>query len=295
MDSLTQKEDAVRKELKRLRQQNEEEQKKMKMILKQEARERDAKEKADAKKRKEERKMKILKEQAEAKARKAEKLAIYKAEVERLRIEKQQIKEEKRALRLKREEQETKASIQRLQREVVVEFDPKALVPNLEAVMGKYGEIEYSRCSPVGLQIRYKTLAAAQKALKSQRIISKMPSNIIPAQIRHHAVHFEAPEDMGELDQELLSQVEMVMRAYGHIVSTKKKGRYIVVFFDNVASAKNLTSNDGNEVTIEIGGHNVALVAGIPPTAQQRRKRMKAEKMRQLNDQGHAKMQKMEH
>jgi len=80
---------------------------------------------------------------------------------------------------------------------------------------------------------------------------------------------------MGELDSSVLSQVEDAMGAYGNVLNIKKKGRSIVVFFDNKESAKSLTSNEGNEVTIELGGCTVQLLAGVP---RRLGKRLKAQR-----------------
>jgi hypothetical protein len=51
-----------------------------------------------------------------------------------------------------------------------------------------------------------------------------------------------------------------------------------LIFFDNAESSQSLTSDDGNEVTIEFLGHTLALVAGVPPTNRKRKKLAKEEK-----------------
>jgi len=194
------------------------------------------------------------------------------AEIIKRRVEKEKLKKQKRAQALVKKAEAEKKSIEKLKREVFVEFDVKSVVPMIEASMKKYGEIEFSRVTPIGIQYRYTTLSAAKKAQKHKQIMSKLPVFVIPAEIKHHAVYFEAPEEMGKLDNNVLSQVETAMGAYGKVVNIKKKGRCIVVFFDNKESANSLTSNEGGFVTIELGGFEVQLLAGVPPTQKKRRK-----------------------
>jgi len=269
---------------------------KLRAVLKQLEKERLKEEQENARRRKEERKQKMIQEMEKARKKKAkqkeknrrlqaiaeQKSQARKAEKARRRIElevemakrkieKQRLQEQRQRESLIEQEKQKKLSIEKLKREVLVSFDFKTAVPGLTAVMEKHGEIEVSRISPIGLHVRYTTLAAAKKAQKKKTLISKLHSTVSPAEIKHHAVYFEAPEEMGEIDQDVLSQVESAMGAYGKVVNIKKKARYIIIFFDNTESSNTLTSNEGNDVTIEFEGHTVALVAGVPPTQRKRR------------------------
>jgi len=224
----------------------------------------------------------------EKRALKAERHAQNEAEIAKRKAEKQRLREQRHAESLIKQEKQTKVAIAKLRREVLVSFDFKAALPGLKALMEKYGEIEQARLSPIGLHIRYKTLTAAKKSQKKKTLIIKLQSKVTPAEIKHHAVYFEAPEEMGEVDQDVLSQVERAMGEYGKVVNIKKKARYIVIFFDNAESSQTLTSNEGNDVTIEFEGHTVALVAGVPPTQRKRRNAALEEKkkLRRLRKNG---------
>lgn len=200
----------------------------------------------------------VAKEQAEAAERKAEKA---------------RLKEARHAQYLIRQEAGIKESIAKLRREVSLEFDIKTIMPTLEAQMAKHGKIEKFLKSPIGARVRYEDMTATQKALKAKKIFIKLPVPVYPAEIKHHAVYFNAPEEMGEIDDEILSQIQTAMGAHGTVVCCKKKGRSVVIFFDDKQTRDGLISVEGNsEVTVEIGDHSVALHAGLPPNIRKRRK-----------------------
>merc|ERR1712233_209024 len=207
----------------------------------------------------------VAKEQAEAAERKAEKA---------------RLKEARHAQYLIRQEAGIKESIAKLRREVSLEFDIKTIMPTLEAQMAKHGKIEKFLKSPIGARVRYEEMSATQKALKAKKIFVKLPVPVFPAEIKHHAVYFNAPEDMGEIDDEILSQIGSAMEAYGKVVNCKKKGRSVVIFFAEKAVRDGLLPPEGtSEVTVEIGDHAVALHPGMPPNIRKRRKMAKLAKI----------------
>merc|ERR1712083_1036911 len=136
------------------------------------------------------------------------------AEAAARKAEKQKLKEEKRV-----------EYIAKLKREVSLEFDLKSIMPALEEQMKKHGEVERFHKSPIGARVRYVAEKSVASALKAKKNICKIPVPVFPAEIKHHAVYFNAPEDMGEIDDEILSQIGSAMEAYGKVVNCKKKGQ----------------------------------------------------------------------
>jgi len=208
------------------------------------------------------------------------KQAKLQAEAAARKAEKQRLKEEKRVEYLARQEVVVRESIQKLKREVSLEFDLKSIMPTLENQMKKYGTIDRFHKSPIGARVRYATESSVKKALKATKIFVKLPVPVFPAEIKHHAVYFNAPEDMGDIDDEILKQIGSAMEAYGKVVSCKKKGRSVVIFFDEKAIRDGLLPPEGtSEVTVEIGDHAVALHPGMPPNIRKRRKLAKLAKI----------------
>jgi len=189
------------------------------------------------------------------------------------KVEKEKLKAQRKVEYLKEQEEVITNSIAKLQREVSLEFALKDIYPSLQAAMEKYGEVELARKSPIGMRVRFTDASAAKKALNGKKLTVNVPVPVYPAEIKHHAVYFNAPEDMGDLDDDVLSQIKSAMGAHGTVVSVKKKGRSVVIFFDDRATRDSLVSVEGSsEVTIEIGDHAVALHAGLPPNIRKRRK-----------------------
>lgn len=188
------------------------------------------------------------------------------------KVQKLAMQQEKQAEYRKKQAADIEVAIGNLKREISIDFDIKSIIPGLEANLAKYGKVEFCRKSPVGLRCRYETLSAANKALKAKKFSVKLPVSFHPAEIKHHAVYFNAPEEMGELDQGILDQIKEAMGGHGGVSSVKKKGRSVVIFFDSKETRESLISVEGNsEVTVEIGDHSVALYAGVPPTLRKRR------------------------
>lgn len=202
------------------------------------------------------------------------------AEAAARKAEKQKLKEEKRVEYLARQEVVVRESIAKLKREVSLEFDLKSIMPALEEQMKKHGEVERFHKSPIGARVRYVAENSVASALKAKKIYVKLPVPVFPAEIKHHAVYFNAPEDMGEIDDEILSQIGSAMEAYGKVVNCKKKGRSVVIFFAEKAVRDGLLPPEGtSEVTVEIGDHAVALHPGMPPNIRKRRKMAKLAKI----------------
>jgi len=108
----------------------------------------------------------------EKKRRTKEKLFKSQEEIKKRKEE----KEKRKKLALVQKAETEKKSIEKLKREVFLEFNVKSVMPMIEATMKKYGEIEFSRLSPIGIQFRYKTVKAATRAQKQKNIISKLPN-----------------------------------------------------------------------------------------------------------------------
>jgi len=203
----------------------------------------------------------------------SEKVRAEKAAAAQRKAEKEKVKAENRVVYLAKQEELIKESIAKLRREVSLQFDVQSILPTLETQMQKYGKIESFRKSPVGVSVRYESANAAQKAVKGKKIEVRLPVPVFPAEIKHHAVYFNAPEQMGDLDDEILSQIKSAMGSHGTVVSCKKKGRSVVIFFDDKETRDGLISVEGDaEVTVEIGDHAVALHPGLPPNIRKRRK-----------------------
>jgi len=180
---------------------------------------------------------------------------------------------QKRAAYEAKIETSIQGSVAKLKREVSLEFGFKDIYPTLETAMRKYGQVEFCKKSPVGVRVRYMNQIHADKSLRGKKLTVRLPVHIYPAEIKHHAAYFDAPEEMGELDDDILGQVKVAMSNHGEVASVKKKGKSIVVFFASREIRNSLISPEGNtEVTIEIGDHAVALHAGLPPTIAKRRK-----------------------
>eukprot|EP00463_Aulacantha_scolymantha_P006032 TRINITY_DN7550_c0_g1_i1.p1 TRINITY_DN7550_c0_g1~~TRINITY_DN7550_c0_g1_i1.p1 ORF type:complete len:177 (+),score=26.53 TRINITY_DN7550_c0_g1_i1:237-767(+) len=144
--------------------------------------------------------------------------------------------------------------------------------------MEKHGKIEFQRKSPIGMRFRFENHNSVTKALSAKKIFVKLPIPVYPAEIKHHAVYFNAPDEMG-LDDDILSQIQAAMGSHGKVVAVKKKGRSVVVFFNDKETRDSLLPVEGNsEVTVEIGDHSVALHVGIPPNIRKRRKMTKKKK-----------------
>jgi len=217
----------------------------------------------------------IMKEKKMTPKQKAqsEKNRTVQAEAAVRKADKEKLKAENRVIYLAKQEELIQDSIAKLRREVSLQFDVQSILPTLEETMQKYGEIESFRKSPIGVSIRYKSANAAQKAVKGKKIQVTLPVPVWPAEIKHHAVYFNAPEQMGELDEEILDQIKGAMGSHGTVVCCKKKGRSVVIFFDDKETRDGLISVEGDaEVTVEIGDHAVALHAGLPPNIRKRRK-----------------------
>lgn len=201
------------------------------------------------------------------------------------KIEKQKLKEQKHADYLVKQRAGIKESIAKLRREISLEFDITSIMPTLQAEMSKYGKIEKFQKSPIGARVRYEDQTSVAKALKGNKITMKLPIPVYPAEIKHHAVYFNAPEQMGELEDEILSQIKGAMGSHGTVVSCKKKGRAVVIFFADRDTRDGLISVEGNsEVTVEIGDHAVALHPGLPPNNRKRRKAAIAAKKQAAKD-----------
>jgi len=202
-----------------------------------------------------------------------ERVAKDKAEAEIKRAEKEKLKEEKRKLNLVVQAKEIEQSIAKLKKEVSLEFDFKSLFPTLQEAMEKHGKLEFARPSPLGLRVRFEDAESVKKALSVKKMTVNLTIPVCAAEIKHHAVYFNAPEEMGELDADILGQIKAAMGAHGTVVSTKKKSRSVVIFFIDKATRDGLVSPEGNsDVTVEIGDHAVALYAGLPPNSRKRRK-----------------------
>jgi len=244
----------------------------------------------------------MKKAQVEKKRRLSEKHAAHmrRQEDEAKRAAEKRIEKEKRQnASLIQQERDAKIADERLKREVVVEFDLKSIKPTLEQSMKRFGEVEKAIMTPFGFVVRYKTQASANKAKKKAKIVSQLPSSIVPQEIKRNAVHFEAPEEMGDIDPELLSQVKDAMGAYGAVANMKRRNRYVIIFFENRESANSLTGG-GDEVTIEMGGHTIALLPGVPVSPRkksQATKRAKAEarRLEQKAAKANKNKNKMEH
>lgn len=207
------------------------------------------------------------------------------AAVAERRAEKLRIKKEKYAAYLIKQKEVIKKSIANLQREVQLEVNVKAIMPTLEKTMAKHGEIELFRKSPIGATVRYTTEAAVAKALKAKKIFVNVSCPVFPSEIKHHAVYFDAPEAMEDLDDDILEQIKNAMGAHGTVVSCRKKGRSVVIFFNDKETRDALIGVEENsEVTVEIGDHAVALHAGLPPNIRKRRKmaKIQAEKDKKM-------------
>jgi len=201
------------------------------------------------------------------------------------KIEKQKLKDIKHADYLVRQEAGIKESINKLRREVSLEFDVQSIMPTLQSEMEKYGKIEKFLKSPIGARVRFEDQTSVAKALQGKKITMKLPIPVYPAEIKHHAVYFNAPVQMGELEDEILSQIQGAMGSHGTVVSCKKKGRSVVIFFADKDTRDGLISVEGNsEVTVEIGDHSVALHAGLPPNIRKRRKAAMAAKKQAVKD-----------
>jgi len=197
------------------------------------------------------------------------------------RAEKARIKEENHKVYLVKQQKVITESISKLRREVSLEFDLKAVYPILETAMQKHGSIEFARKSPIGMRVRFENEASVNKALRAKKIFVKLPVPVYPAEIKHHAVYFNAPTEMGDLDDDILGQIKAAMGSHGKVVSVKKKGRSVVIFFNDKDIRDSLISVEGNsEVTVEIGDHSVALHAGLPPNIRKRRKMEQQERIK---------------
>jgi len=189
------------------------------------------------------------------------------------------LKEQKQVEQKKKQAEQIKQTISKLKREVLLQFDSAAIFPTLQKAMEKHGKIENFVKTPIGIRCRFENELSVQKALKAKKLFVRLPVPILPAEIKHHAVYFHAPEDMGDLDQEILNQIEAAMSSHGSVAMVKKKGRNVVIQFNDKDTRDGLVSVEGNsEVTIEIGDHSVALHAGLPPTFRKRRKMEKKAK-----------------
>lgn len=201
------------------------------------------------------------------------------------KLEKQKLRDQKHADYLVRQEAGIKESIAKLRREVSLEFDVQSIMPTLQSEMEKYGKIEKFLKSPIGARVRFEDQTSVAKALKGKKITMRLPIPVYPAEIKHHAVYFNAPAQMGELEDEILSQIQGAMGSHGTVVSCKKKGRSVVIFFADKDTRDSLISVEGNsEVTVEIGDHSVALHPGLPPNIRKRRKAAIAAKKQAAKD-----------
>jgi len=206
-------------------------------------------------------------------------MAKEQAEAEVRRAEKARLKEERQKEYLVEQEKGIIESIAKLKKEVSLEFNLKNVYPILQAAMEKHGAIEFARKSPIGMRVRFEDTDAVDKALRSKKMHVKLSVPVYPAEIKHHAVYFNAPEKMGELDDDILGQIEVAMGSHGKVAMVKKKGRSVVIFFDDKGTRDGLVSMEGNsDVTVEIGEHAVALHAGLPPNIRKRRMMEKREK-----------------
>jgi len=212
---------------------------------------------------------KIPKKQKEKMAREAERKAARAAK----KAEKLRISEEKKEKRLAEEKVAKAESIAKLKREVTLKFNVDVALKGIETVMGKHGEMEhFKKHGPNLVSVRYVNESSVAKALRAKKIVVKIPVPCTPAEIKHHAVYFDAPEAMGEIDDEILKQIENAMGGHGTVVMCKKKGRSIVIFFVDQDTRDGLVSpSSANEVTVEIGDHSVKLCPGLPPNIRQRR------------------------
>jgi hypothetical protein len=211
---------------------------------------------------------------------KAEKHAALEAENAQRRLEKKRLKDEAHAKHLVSQEKIIVDSIEKLEREVSLQFDTTTALAGLENAMAKHGKMKFfKKCGGGLISVRYEKKYSVTKALKAKKMFVKIPVLCRPAEIKHHAVFFNAPEEMGDIDDEILKQIEVAMGAHGKVVMCRKKGRAIVIFFSSRDTRDGLVSpSNANEVTIEIGDHSVKLHPGLPPNIRKRRNMAKAAK-----------------
>jgi len=230
-------------------------------------------------------------QRAETKRLKAVKHAAMEAEHAAKRAEKKRIREEAHKKYLAASKLNIAQSIEKLNREVTLKFGVDSALATLEKSMGKYGRMQsFKKAGADSIVVRYANRSSAVKALKAKQLFVKIPVPVSPSEIKHHAVYFDAPEEMGLIDDEILNQIKVAMGGHGTVVMCKKKGRSIVIFFADKGTRDGLISPESaNEVTIEIGDHAVKLHAGVPPNARKRRNAAKQAKIAARKE--HAKAQ----